>query len=129
MASAANGAAYLTAAEMDLFGLGGNVWAMIGIAGVLVTASVICSTDRGRLSVAAATSWGLLWIGVERALGQPVALDVAFAAALSIFLLLITAGSRRHRVDHAYRRWLRAQEDALREPLDLLDEDYEDSRY
>ena len=54
---------------------------------------------------------------------------VAFAAAVAIFLLLITAGSRRHRVDHAYRRWLRAQEDARREPLDLLGDDYEDSRF
>ena len=93
-----------------------------------MTAAVICSTDRGRLAVAAATSWGLLWIAVERVLGQPVALSVAFVAALAIFLLLITAGSRRHRVDHAYRRWLRAQEDAQREPLDLLGDDYEDSR-
>ncbi|MDQ0737031.1 TspO/MBR family protein [Arthrobacter agilis] len=129
VAAAANAAAVLTAGDVDLFGWGGRAWANLGIIAVLMTAAVVCSTDRGRLAVAAATSWGLLWIAVERALGQPSALIVAFVAALAIFLLLITAGSRRHRVDHAYRRWLRAEEDAQREPIDLTGDDYEDSRY
>lgn len=129
VAAAANGAAFLTARGAELFDWDGTTWAVIGIVVVLMTAAVVCSTDRGRLSVAAATSWGLLWIAVERVLGEPTAVDVAFAAAFAIFLLLITAGSRRHRVDHAHRRRLRAQEDALREPVDLLDDDYQDSRY
>lgn len=129
LAAGANAAAFFTAGRFDLFEWQGTTWAIVGIAAILLTAAVICSTDRGRLSVAAATSWGLLWIAVERALGEPASLAVALAAALAIFLLLITAGSRRHRVDHAYRRWLRAEEDALREPIDLLgDDDYEDSR-
>ncbi len=129
VAAAANAAALLTAQGIDLLGWEGTTWAIVGIIAVLMTAAVVCSTDRGRLSVAAATSWGLLWIAVERVVGQPFAVGVAFLAALSIFLLLITAGSRRHRVDHAYRRRLRAEEDAQREPLDLLGESYEDSRY
>ncbi len=129
VAAAANAAAVLTAGGIDLFGWGGRAWAILGIVAVLMTAAVICSTDRGRLAVAAATSWGLLWIAVERVLGQPFAVNVAFVAALAIFLLLITAGSRRHRVDHAYRRWLRAQEDAQREPIDLTGDYYEESRY
>ncbi|WP_189636335.1 tryptophan-rich sensory protein [Arthrobacter sp. NamB2] len=130
VAAAANGAALLAAEGVELFGWKGSTWAIVGIAAILITAAIICSTDRGRIAVAAATSWGLLWIAVERVLGQPFAADVAFAAGLAIFLLLITAGSRRHRVDHAHRRWLRAQEDARREPLDLLgDDDYETSRY
>lgn len=129
VAASANAAAVLTAGGIDLFGWGGRAWAILGIVAVLVSAAVICSTDRGRLAVAAATSWGLLWIAVERVLGQPFAVNVAFVAALAIFLLLITAGSRRHRVDHAYRRWLRAQEDAQREPIDLTGDYYEESRY
>lgn len=130
LAAGANAAAFFTAGRFDLFEWQGTTWAIVGIAAILLTAAVVCSTDRGRLAVAAATSWGLLWIAVERALGEPASLAVALAAALAIFLLLITAGSRRHRVDHAYRRWLRAQEDALREPIDLLgDDDYEDSRH
>ncbi|MGV0109622.1 hypothetical protein [Arthrobacter sp. CP30] len=129
LAAGANAAAFFTAGRFDLFEWQGTTWAIVGIAAILLTAAVICSTDRGRLSVAAATSWGLLWIAVERALAEPPSLAVALAAALAIFLLLITAGSRRHRVDHAYRRWLRAEEDALRDPIDLLgDDDYEDSR-
>ncbi|MHA7287588.1 tryptophan-rich sensory protein [Arthrobacter sp. MDT3-44] len=128
VAAAANAAAFLTDRNTDLFGWKGSTWAILGILAVLLTAAVICSTDRGRLSVAAAASWGLLWIAVERVLGEPFAVDIAFAAVAAIFLLLITAGSRRHRVDHAYRRWLRAEEDAKREPLDLLGGGYEDSR-
>lgn len=133
VAASANAAALLTARGVDLFGWHGTAWAIIGIIAVLVTAAVVCSTDRGRFSVAAAVSWGLFWIAVERGLGEPFALDVALVAALAIFLLLITAGARRHRVDHAARRSLRAEEDARREPLDLLagreDDEYEDSRY
>ncbi len=127
VAAAANAAALLTDGEVDLFDWHGTTWAILGIVAVLITAAVVCSTDRGRLSVAAATSWGLFWIAIERVLGEPFAIDVTFVAALAIFLLLITAGSRRHRVDHAYRRSLRAEEDAKREPLDLLGEnDYEE---
>ncbi|MBG6224945.1 hypothetical protein IWX63_001510 [Arthrobacter sp. CAN_A2] len=129
LAAAANWAAFLTAAGADLFGWSGVVWSILGISAVLVTAAVICSTDRGRLAVAAATSWGLLWIAVERILGEPFAMNLAFFAVLAIFLLLITAGSRRHRVDHEYRHWLRAQQDARREPVHLGGGDYEDSRH
>jgi hypothetical protein len=129
VAAAANAAAFLTDRNTDLFGWKGSTWAILGILAILLTAAVICSTDRGRLSVAAAVSWGLLWIAVERVLGEPFAVNIAFAAVVAIFLLLITAGSRRHRVDHAYRHWLRAEEDAKREPLDLLGGDYEHSRH
>ncbi len=123
LAAAANAAAFLTARNADLFGWEGTTWAIVGIIAVLITAAIVCSTDRGRLAVAAATSWGLAWIAVERLLGEPEAIEVAFAAALAAFLLIITAGSRRHRVDHAYRRWLRAQQDAQRKPLNLFADD------
>ncbi|WP_434995847.1 tryptophan-rich sensory protein [Arthrobacter sp. Ld5] len=129
LAAAANWAAFLTAAGADLFGWSGVVWSILGITAVLLTAAVICSTDRGRLAVAVATSWGLLWIAVERVLGQPFAMSLAFYAVLAIFLLLITAGSRRHRVDHEYRHWLRAQQDARRAPVHLGSGDHEDSHH
>lgn len=129
LAAAANWAAFLTAADADLFGWSGVTWSILGISAVLLTAAIICSTDRGRLAVAAATSWGLLWIAVERVLGQPFAMNLAFFAVLAIFLLLITAGSRRHRVDHEYRHWLRAQQDARREPVHLGGGDHEDPHH
>ncbi|WP_051476825.1 tryptophan-rich sensory protein [Arthrobacter sp. Br18] len=120
VAAAANIASVATAGRADLFGWGGLVWALVGLAAVTLGTMMVCMTDRGRLSVAFAACWGLTWIAVERFFGEPTAPVVAFAAAFAVFLVLVSAGSRRHQVDHNYRRWTRAQQDATREPLDLL---------
>ncbi len=120
VAAAANIASVVTAARSDLFGWGGLIWALVGLAAVALGTITVCMTDRGRLSVAFAACWGLTWIAVERFFGEPNAPVVAFAAVFAVFLILVSAGSRRHAVDHNYRRWTRAQQDATREPLDLL---------
>ncbi|MBG6217920.1 hypothetical protein IWX75_002388 [Arthrobacter sp. CAN_A6] len=120
VAAAANIASVVTAARSDLFGWGALVWALVGLAAVALGTITVCMTDRGRLSVAFAACWGLVWIAIERFLGEPNAPLVAFAAIFAVFLVLVSAGSRRHSVDHNYRRWTRAQQDASREPLDLL---------
>jgi hypothetical protein len=103
-------------------------WALVGLGLTVVIGSVICSTDRGRIAVALAVVWGIGWIVVERVIGQPQSLLIAGIAALAGFLLLITSGSRRHRVDHSYRRALRRRQTANLPPLDLEDDDdyYED---
>jgi hypothetical protein len=104
----------------DLFGLGAQAWALIAVGAVTVGAAVICMTGRGHVSLALAVAWGLGWILIGRLFGETVSAPVAFAAGLGAFLLLISAGSRRHRVEHHRRRRLRAIQDAGRPPLDLL---------
>lgn len=105
------------------------VWTMIGLGVVVVVGSIICSLDRGRIAVALALVWGFAWIIVERLIGQPHSLAIAGITALASFLLLITAGSRRHRVDHSYRRDLRARQTANLPPIDLADEEFAEDDY
>lgn len=104
------------------------VWALVGLGIVVIIGSVVCSTDRGRIAVALALVWGMVWVMVERVFGEPASLPTAAATALAVFIVLITAGSRRHRVDHSYRRALRRRQTANLPPINLADED-EDEYY
>lgn len=99
------------------------VWTMIGLGIVVVGGTAVCSMDRGRLAVALAVVWGLAWVFVERLIGEPQSMPAAAITALAAFLVLISAGSRRHRVDHSYRRALRARQTANLPPIDLADSD------
>lgn len=112
-------AAVFHALELDWFGLGALTWALIGLAAVTAAGCVICMTDRGRIAVSLAMVWELGWILLERLIGTPASIPVVSAAGLAAFLLLISAGSRRHRVDHSYRRRLRAEQTATLPPIDL----------
>ncbi|WP_167990575.1 hypothetical protein [Arthrobacter pigmenti] len=107
----------------------GFVWTMVGLGVVVIAGSAICSMDRGRIAVALAVVWGMGWIIVERLIGEPQSLPVAAITALAVFLILISAGSRRHRVDHSYRRALRARQTANLPPIDLADDDEDDDEY
>lgn len=102
------------------------VWALIGLGVIVVIGSAICSMDRGRIAVALALVWGMGWVIVERVFGEPGSLPMAAATALAVFLVLITSGSRRHHVDHSYRRALRRHQTANLPPIDLTDEDDDD---
>lgn len=113
-----NGFSWLTEDEF--------VWALVGLGIVVIVGSVVCSTDRGRIAVALALVWGLVWVMVERVFGQPASLPTAAATALAVFIVLITAGSRRHRVDHSYRRALRRRQTANLPPINLANEDDDD---
>ncbi|WP_346027975.1 hypothetical protein [Arthrobacter parietis] len=104
-------------------------WALAGLGVVVVMGSAVCSMDRGRIAVALALVWGLGWIIVERLIGEPQSLPTAAATALAVFLVLITAGSRRHRVDHSYRRALRRHQTANLPPIDLADDDDDEYEY
>ncbi len=112
-------AAAATETGADLFALGGQAWALIAVSVLTVGGAVICMTGRGHVALAAAVSWGLGGILLARLFGEPQSAPVAFAAGLGAFLLLVSSGSRRHRVDHHRRRRLRAIQDAARPPLDL----------
>ncbi|MET4060379.1 hypothetical protein ABIB35_001924 [Arthrobacter sp. UYP6] len=94
----------LTRSEADLAGWGGTVWALVGLITVMVGTTMICMTDRGHLSVALAIVWGLCCVAVERLTGAPDSIGIGVGAAVAAFLVLVSAGSRRHQVDHERRR-------------------------
>ncbi len=116
-------AAVLSEQSIDWLGAGGFVWALVGLGVLVIGGCVVCSTDRGRIAVALAIVWGLGFILIERLIGQPMSLPAAAVTALAGFLVLITAGSRRHRIDHSYRRALRARQTAALPPLDLAEDE------
>lgn len=115
-------AAVLTSKGVDWLEFGAQWWALIGVVLLTLAAIAVCMTDRGRIAVALAVVWGLVLIVPERLIGDPQSIPVAFAAGLGAFLLIISAGSRRHRVDHAYRRELRARQMATVAPIDFFDD-------
>ncbi|WP_146068530.1 hypothetical protein [Arthrobacter sp. 9E06] len=108
----------LTRAEADLAGWGATVWALVSLITVMVGITVICMTDRGHLSLALAIVWGLSCIAFERLTGSPDSMSIGVGAAVAAFLVLVSAGSRRHQVDHERRRSERQAEGRLHpEPL------------
>ncbi|MHA7275532.1 hypothetical protein ACX80O_03230 [Arthrobacter sp. Hz1] len=120
--AAVHTAAVLTTQGVDWLGWGPQRWALIGVVLLTLAAMAVCMTDRGRIAVALAVVWGLACMVPMRLFGEPQSTPVAFAAGLGVFLLLISAGSRRHRVDHAYRRELRARQMATVAPIDFYDD-------
>lgn len=122
-------AAVLSLNDVNWLTADGFVWTMVGLGVVVIAGSAICSMDRGRIAVALALVWGMGWVIVERIIGEPHSMPVAAITSLAAFLVLISAGSRRHRVDHSYRRALRARQTANLPPIDLADDDEEDDEY
>lgn len=94
----------LAESNTDLAGWGGDAWALIGLVTVVLGVTAVCMTDRGHLPVALATVWGLSCVSFERLTGTPDSILLGAAAAGSAFLVLVSAGSRRHQVDHERRR-------------------------
>ena len=115
-------AAVLTVQGVDWLGWGAQRWALIGVILLILAAMAVCMTDRGRIAVAVAVVWGVMLMVPERLLGDLPSTPVAFAAGLGAFFLIISAGSRRHRVDHSYRRALRARQMATVAPIDFYDD-------
>jgi hypothetical protein len=103
VAAAANLAAGLTAAGADLFGWGAEIWSVMALAVLAVAAATVSMAERARLSVAAGVIWGLVWIALQRILGEPSSEIVAAASVFAAFLVLVCALSRRQRVTHEER--------------------------
>ena len=107
---------WLVQGGSDVAGWGAEAWTLIALASVVVGVTTICMTDRGHLSVALTVVWGLGWIGMARLLDSPAAVWPAVSALGAAFLIIVSASSRRHQVDHArrlaYRKWLKAESSA-----------------
>ncbi|MBD8044841.1 hypothetical protein H9638_13600 [Arthrobacter sp. Sa2BUA2] len=87
----------------DVGGWGPEAWTFIALVSVVVGVTTVCMTDRGHLSVALTVVWGLSWMGSARLLEDPAAVWPAVGAFTAAFLIIVSASSRRHQVDHAGR--------------------------
>ena len=107
---------WLVRGNSDVAGWGAEAWTLVALVAVVLGVTTVCMTDRGHLTVALTVVWGLGWMGVARLLESPAAVWPAVAAFAAAFLILVSASSRRHQVDHArrlaHRQWLRAESSA-----------------
>lgn len=91
IATIANIAAALAASEVGPLVLGPTLWSVV----LLITAALIglafALQTGGRLAFALALSWGLAWVAVARATGEPRDLAVAAAAACAAAVTLGSA--------------------------------------
>ncbi len=89
VATVANTAAALNSADIDPFGWGADIWAVVVLAVVATVSVVVAVAGRGRLAVAAAMAWGLGWIAVGRTVedgwnSTPAAITAAVAAVVAV---------------------------------------------
>lgn len=89
VATVANTAAALQAADIDPFSWGADIWAVIILSVVAAVSVVLAFAGRGRLAVAAAMAWGLVWIAVARTdetgwVSTPAAVTAGVAAAVAV---------------------------------------------
>lgn len=94
VATVANTAAALAYEDLDPFGLGADVWAVIVLAVVAAVSVLVAVAGHGRLAVAAAMAWGLVWIAVARTGGEslestPAAVAAGTAAAIAVVAALV----------------------------------------
>ncbi|MBF4992630.1 hypothetical protein ITX31_00705 [Arthrobacter gandavensis] len=104
---------WLTALGTDVAGWGPEAWALIALVATTIGITTVSMTDRGHLAAALTVVVGLTGIGFSRLLSEQTSMPVAAGAFVGAFLVLVSAGSRRHQVDHAQRRrqreWLKAE--------------------
>jgi len=89
VATVANTAAALRYDDIDPFGWGADVWAIVVLAVVAAIGVLLAVAGRGRLAVAAALTWGLVWIAVARTdeaglVSTPAAVSAATAAVITV---------------------------------------------
>ncbi|WP_043501698.1 TspO/MBR family protein [Georgenia sp. SUBG003] len=80
VATCANVAAALVAAGFDGLGLAPEVWSAVVLAVVAAIGVALAVLGRGRLAPAVTIVWGLAWIAVARATGEPHSVPTAVAA-------------------------------------------------
>jgi hypothetical protein len=102
VATVANIAAALQADGVDPLGLGADAWAVIVLAFMAVISVFLAVVGRGRLAVAAAIVWGLVWIALARLdsdgwQSTPTAVAAAVAAMVAavsaVVARVVTSGS------------------------------------
>jgi hypothetical protein len=91
VATAANVAAALASAGFTDPPGGADAWAVVVLAVVALLGVAVARYSGGRLGVALAMAWGLVWIAVARAGGEPRSTTTALAAAGAAAVVLASA--------------------------------------
>ncbi|MBN9187182.1 MAG: tryptophan-rich sensory protein [Microbacterium sp.] len=91
IATVANVTALLVRAGFSGLGLSPDAWgvAVLVVAGLISVALAVW--NRGRLTPALATAWGVFWIGVARSTGDPASGTVAVTAYVVAAVILVAA--------------------------------------
>lgn len=103
VAVCANIAAALKAAGFGGFGLRPEFWSVGVLVVVAVVGIALAIKGHGRLALAAAIAWGLVWISVGRGTDAPESFPTAIAAAVAAALVLGAAITVRTRTVLAAR--------------------------
>lgn len=91
IATIANIAATLAAADVGELGLGATGWSVALLVAAAVIGIMFAVHTGGRIAIAVALSWGLAWVAVGRASGETENTTVAVAAAIAATLTLGSA--------------------------------------
>ncbi|WP_200954754.1 tryptophan-rich sensory protein [Arthrobacter sp. Soil782] len=97
VAVCANLTAALVAAGFGGFGIPPEVWAAIVLAVVAMIGVRLAFHGSGRFAIAAAISWGLMWILVGRTFGAPESTTTAVVAGLAAATVILTTVTVRAR--------------------------------
>lgn len=91
VATCANVSAALVSAGFDGFGINEDVWAVAVLAIVAAIGIWLAIKGRGRLAIAVAIAWGLVWIAVGRTTGSLESMTTAVAAVIAALIVISAA--------------------------------------
>ncbi|MFE4196099.1 TspO/MBR family protein [Paenarthrobacter sp. NPDC056912] len=97
VAVCANIAAALKASGFSGFGFRPEIWSVAVLVVVAVVGIALAIKGHGRLALAAAIAWGLVWITVGRSVDAPESFPTAIAAAVAAAVVLGAAITVRAR--------------------------------
>ncbi|ROR71792.1 tryptophan-rich sensory protein [Bogoriella caseilytica] len=75
------------------------IWATAALAVIALAGVAVAVLGRGRLTVAATMAWGLSWIAVARATGEPASTVTAVAAGTAAAVILLATALARVRTE------------------------------
>ncbi|MFC7877223.1 tryptophan-rich sensory protein [Isoptericola sp. NPDC057391] len=104
VATVANVAAALAAAGFDGGAVAADWWAVAILAVVAAIGVALAVRGHGRIAVAAAIAWGLVWVAVARSQGAPASAPAAASAVAAAVVVLGAAVVLRVRAVRAVTR-------------------------
>jgi hypothetical protein len=91
VATVANTAAWLTDTGPDDWAVLADTWGVAVVVLVAFIGIALALVSRGRLAPAAAMAWGLSWIAVARATGDPRSIPIVIAATIAAVVIIVSA--------------------------------------